>query len=107
MNVQNYSSYFPNITALKEAIKEYSLKGKSGVGNPLIYKVVVTLPLKHNKKITPEHSELVILDMPGQEDLQQLDRIQGYMQYHKDTLIPVILVDLCSGTFDVPSYKYI
>jgi len=45
--------------------------------------------------------------MPGQEDLQQLDRIQGYMQYHKDTLIPVILVDLCSGTFDVPSYKYI
>ena len=67
--VKNVKKY-QNITELKKAIKDFALNGENDRDNPLISKVVVTLPIKFKSKITSEDSELVIIDMPGQEDLQ-------------------------------------
>lgn len=48
-----------------------------------------------------------IIDMPGQEDSLFLDRIQQYISYHKNNIVPIFIIDLTSGSFELSSHNFI
>ena len=45
--------------------------------------------------------------MPGQEDSLFMDRIQQFISYHKNNIVPIFIIDLTNGSFELSSHNFI
>ncbi len=52
-------------------------------------------------------SDLNIVDLPGIENYFWASKIEAYLEKHQDTVIPLFVIDLTQGAFDLAQFNYI
>ena len=94
---------------LEDLIKVVSSHASSDILNKpeiqMIEKIKITLP--NEKSLIVKDSDLNIVDLPGIENYIWSDKIQKYLEKHQDTIIPIFLIDLTQGTFDLTQFTYV
>ena len=52
-------------------------------------------------------SDLNIIDLPGIENYYWASKIENYLDKHQDTIIPLFIIDLTQGGFDLALFDYV
>jgi hypothetical protein len=67
-----------------------------------ISKARICLPNSENKIL--QNSDLNIVDLPGIENYYSASMIEAYLEKHQDTIIPLFVIDLTQGGFDLSQF---
>lgn len=67
-----------------------------------ISKVRICLPNSENKIL--QGSDLNIVDLPGIENFFWASKIESYLEKHQNTIIPLFVIDLTQGGFDLSQF---
>ena len=67
-----------------------------------IAKVRICLPNSENKIL--QGSDLNIVDLPGIENYFWASKIESYLEKHQNTIIPLFIIDLTQGGFDLSQF---
>lgn len=70
-----------------------------------VAKVRIFLPNSENKIL--QGSDLNIVDLPGIENYYWASKIESYMDKHQNTIIPLFIIDLTQGGFDLAQFEYV